>query len=98
MSLAMKFDCGMIGTEPSELGPETFQTDGQTVVYVTCPNDDEGECELVAVDAHTGSRIWAKPIGTYLSHTVSHNHVMVRSYGKVRLISLRQGQEIAAYP
>lgn len=97
-SLAMKFDCGLVGTEPSDLGRNTFQSDGQTVVYLACPNGDTYACELVAVDAHTGSRIWAKPVGAYICHTVAMNHVVVRSQDKIRLISLRQGQEVASYP
>ena len=97
-SLAMKFDCGLIGTEPSNLERNLFQTDGQTVVYVASPQDDASECEIIAVDAHSGTRIWAKPIGSYLSHTVALNHVMVRSREKIRLFSLRQGQEVASYP
>jgi DNA-directed RNA polymerase subunit RPC12/RpoP/outer membrane protein assembly factor BamB len=97
-TLAMRFDCGMIGTEPSNLGREVFQSDGQTVVYVASPQDDSSDCELVAVDAAGGFRIWAKPIGDYVSHHIVLGHVLVRSEEKLFVFSLRQGQEIAVYP
>lgn len=97
-TLAMRFDCGMIGTEPSNLGRDVFQSDGQTVVYVASPQDDSSECELVAVDAAGGFRLWAKPIGDYVSHQVALGHVIVRSEEKLFVFSIRQGQEIATYP
>ncbi len=97
-SLAMRFDCGLIGTEPSNLGRETFQSDGQTVVYVASPEDDSSACEVVAVDAAHGNRLWAKPIGDYVSHHVAFGHVIVRSEEKIFVLSVRQGQELASYP
>ncbi len=96
-SLHVRFDCGLIGSEPT-IGVETFATDGQTMVFVGSPRDDSAECEIVAVDAAAGNRLWAKPIGTHQSHTVAFGHVLVRGYERLVAFSLRQGEELAAFP
>lgn len=97
-TLAMRFDCGMIGTEPDGLGARTFVTDGQTVAYVTSPQDDMNACEIVAVDAAAGFRLWSKPVGGYRAHELVLGQLLVRSDEKVALFSLRQGEEIGSFP
>lgn len=96
-SLHVRFDCGLIGSEPT-LGPETFATDGQTMVYVGSPHDDSDACELVAVDAAAGNRLWAKAVGAHECHTVAFGHVLVRTAERLLVLSLRHGEELAAFP
>lgn len=96
-SLHVRFDCGLIGAEPT-IGVESFATDGQTMVYVGSPSDDASECELVAVDAAAGNRLWARPVGTHQCHTVALGHVLVRSYERLVAFSLRDGREVASFP
>ncbi len=96
-SLNVRFDCGTIGTEPC-LGVSTFATDGHTVTFVASPTDDEDACELVGVDATSGVRLWAKPIGAHHCHTVALGHVLVRTDERLFVLALRDGQEVAAFP
>ncbi|MBX3258194.1 MAG: PQQ-binding-like beta-propeller repeat protein [Labilithrix sp.] len=96
-TLAMRFDCGEVGTEPDDVTARAMVTDGHTVVYVASPTDDADACELVAVDAAAGFRLWSRRVGTYLAHSIDSGYVVARSRDALVVLTLREGQEVGAH-
>lgn len=97
-TLAIRFDCGEIGTAPALDEDTQIQTNGHAAVFVTSPTNSDDACELRAVDAKDGRALWKRPIGEWFGHYFLGGYLVFWSRDKIGVVRPDDGRAIAEFP
>lgn len=97
-TLAIRFDCGEIGSAPSLDEDTQIQTDDHCAVFVTSPTNSDDSCELHAVDVRDGRALWKRPIGEWFAHYFLGGYLAVHTREKVAILRPDDGSSIAEFP
>jgi outer membrane protein assembly factor BamB len=97
-TLAIRFDCGEIGTAPSLDEDAQIQTDAHAAVFVTSPTNDDNACELRAVEVQTGRALWKRPIGEWFGHYFLGGYLCFFTRDKIGVLRPDDGRTIAEFP
>ena len=97
-TLAIRFDCGEIGTAPSADEDTQIQTDDHCAVFVTSPTNSDDACELRAVDVRDGRALWKRPIGEWFAHYFLGGYLAVHARQKIFVLRPDDGRSIAEFP
>jgi len=97
-TLAIRFDCGEIGTAPSLDEDAQIQTDAHAAVFVTSPTNDDNACELRAVDVTSGRALWKRPVGEWFGHYFLGGYLVFFAREKIGVLRPDDGRTIAEFP
>ncbi len=97
-TLAVRFDCGEIGSAPSIDEDAQIQSNDHSAVFVASPMSRDDSCELRAVDVHDGRALWRRVIGEWFGHYFLGGYLVVFARDNISVVRPDDNSTIAEFP
>jgi hypothetical protein len=95
-TLGVRFDLGELTTEPNDDWTRQMCSNGQILVLVTSPTNDDDDCALWGVDPG-GRVVWRLAIGEWRRHYFAGGLLVVQSRRSWKLVRPEDGIVVAEY-